>query len=136
MTDEDLDACDIVVRNVKSKRVHWDGRTAIILADLGRTISNVLFENFEELEGNRQRPENPTIRIYNITKNRTDDLQGKISDVKIVNVKAVTSNVVVKGELNCTNINLNNIIPKKGGKAYDITIPGTSSKYKGYSNNQ
>ena len=136
MTDEDLDVCDIVVRNVKSKRVHWDGRTAIILADLGRTISNVLFENFEELEGSRQRPENPTIRIYNITKNRTDDLLGKISDVKIVNVKAVTSNVVVKGELNCTNISLKNIIPKNGGRAYDITIPGTSSKYKGYRNNQ
>ena len=136
MADEDLDVSDIVVRNVKSKRVHWDGRTAIILADLGRTVSNVLFENFEELEGNRQRPENPTIRIYNITKNRTDDLLGKISDVKIVNVKAVTSNVVVKGELDCTNISLKNIIPKNGGRAYDITIRGTSSKYKGYRNNQ
>jgi len=136
MADKDLDVCNIVVRNVKSKRVHWDGRTAIILADLGRTVSNVIFENFEELEGNRQRQENPTIRIYNITKNRTDNLLGKISDVKIINVKAVTSNVVVKGELNCTNISLDNIIPKKGGKAYDITIPGTSSKYKGYKNNQ
>lgn len=136
ITDEDLDVCDIVVRNVKSKRVHWDGRTAIILADLGRTVSNVLFENFEELEGNRQRPENPTIRIYNITKNRTNDLLGKISDVKIVNVKAVTSNVVVKGELDCTNINMNNIVPKKGGRVYDFTIPGTSSKYKGYKYNQ
>ena len=138
MSDEDLDVSDITVRNVKSKRVHWDGRTAIILADLGRTVSNVLFENFEELRGSKQRPKNPTIRIFNITKGRTDALLGKIKDVRINNIKAFTSNVVVKGELDCTNISLNNIIPKKGGKAYDITIPGANPKqiYKGFRINQ
>lgn len=138
MSDEDLDVSDITVRNVKSKRVHWDGRTAIILADLGRTVSNVFFENFEELEGNKQRPKNPTIRIYNVTKDRTESLLGKIRDVRISNIKAVTSNVVVKGELDCTNVRLKNIIPKKGGRAYDITIPGADPKqvYKGFRINQ
>lgn len=134
MSDEDLNVSDITVRNVKSKRVHWDGRTAIILADLGRTVSNVLFENFEELRGSKQRPKNPTIRIYNITKNRTEALLGKIKDVRINNIKAVTSDVVVKGELDCSNVRLKNIIPKKGGRAYDITIPGADPKkvYKGF----
>ena len=137
MSDDDLDVSDIIVRNVKSKRVHWDGRTAIILADLGRTVSNIVFENFEELEGNRQRPANPMIRICNITNNRTDDLLGKVRDIRINNIKAVTSNVVVKGELNCSNVQLNKIIPKEGGRAYDITIPGTypQKEYKGYRNN-
>lgn len=134
MSDEDLDVSDIIVRNVRSKRVHWDGRTAIILADLGRTVSNVLFENFEELEGSRQRPGNPTIRIYNIKKNRTDALLGKIRDVRINNIKAVTSNVVVKGELDCTNVQFGKLIPKEGGVAYDISFPGTDSlhEFKGY----
>lgn len=138
MTDEDLDVSYIVVRNVKSKRVHWDGRTAIILADLGRTVSNVVFENFEELEGSKQNPKNPTIKIYNITKGRTESLLGKIRDVRINNIKAVTSNVVVKGDLDCTNVSLSNLTPKKGGRAYDITIPGAGSPkvYKGFRINQ
>lgn len=137
MTDEDLDVSDIVVRNVKSKRVHWDGRTAIILADLGRTVSNVVFENFEELEGNKQSPKNPTIKLYNI-KWKTEALLGKIRDVRIDNVKAVTSNIVVEGALDCNNVWLNNITPKKGGRAYDITIPGADPKkvYKGFRINQ
>ena len=138
LTDEDLDVSDIFVRNIKSKRVHWDGRTAIILADLGRTVSNVVFENFEELEGSLQRPENPTIRIYNITENRNDALLGKVRDVRINNIKAVTSNVVVRGELDCSNVRLENVIPKKGGRAYDISIPGSVPKevYKGFNINQ
>ena len=134
MSDDDLDVSGIVVRNVKSKRVHWDGRTAIILADLGRTVSDVVFDGFEELEGSQQRPNNPTIRIFNVTKSRTDALLGKIRDVKINNVKAVTSNVVVKGELDCANVRLSKIIPKEGGKSYDISVPGEDSlkRYKGY----
>lgn len=138
MTDEDLDVSDIVVRNVKSKRVHWDGRTAIILADLGRTVSNVVFENFEELEGSKQNPRNPTIRIYNNTKDRTEALLGRVRDVRINNIKAVTSNVVVKGDLDCTNVSLSNLTPKRGGRAYDITIPGADPKkvYKGFRINQ
>lgn len=138
MTDEDLDVSDIVVRNVKSKRVHWDGRTAIILADLGRTVSNVVFENFEELEGSKQNPRNPTIRIYNNTKDRTEALLGRVRDVRINNIKAVTSNVVVKGDLDCTNVSLSNLTPKRGGRAYDITIPGATSEkvYKGFGINQ
>lgn len=138
LSDEDLDVSDIVVRNVKSKRVSMDGRTAIILADLGRTVSNVVFENFEELEGSKQNSKNPTIRIYNNTKGRTEALLGKIRDVRINNIKAVTSNVVVKGDLDCTNVSLSNLTPKSGGRAYDITIPGATSEkvYKGFGINQ
>lgn len=138
MSDKDLDVSDITVRNVKSKRVHWDGRTAIILADLGRIVSNVVFENFEELEGSKQNPNNPTIKLYNITKGRTEALLGKIRDVRIHNIKAVTSNVVVKGDLDCTNVSLSNLTSKRGGRAYDITIPGAGSPnvYKGFRINQ
>ena len=138
LSDEDLDVSDIVVRNVKSKRVSREGRTAIILADLGRTVSNVVFENFEELEGSKQNSKNPTIRIYNNTKGRTEALLGKIRDVRINNIKAVTSNVVVKGDLDCTNVSLSNLTPKSGGRAYDITIPGATSEkvYKGFGINQ
>lgn len=138
MTDEDLDVSDIVVRNVKSRRVSSDGRTAIILADLGRTVSSVVFENFEELEGSKQNPKNPTIRIYNNTKDRTEALLGRVRDVRINKIKAVTSNVVVKGDLDCTNVSLSNLSPKRGGRAYDITIPraGSQKVYKGFRINQ
>ena len=134
MSDEELDVCDVVVKNVKSKRVHWDGRTAIIFADLGRTISNVLFEDFEELEGSQQRPENPTIKLYNNTNDRPDSLLGIIKDVRIKKIKAITSNVVVEGRLDCSNVQLDSLIPKEKGKAYFINIPGTDSQqeYKGY----
>ena len=46
MNDDELEVEDIIVRNLQSKRVTDDGRTALILARYNRKISKVLFENF------------------------------------------------------------------------------------------
>ena len=113
---EVLDVEDIVVRCVKSKRVHSDGRTAIILADLDRRISNVLLEDFHEMRGTLQASSNPMILIYygsNSVNYPELYVRTQISNVRLSRIESIKPDVTVECLALCLDGWANKIINTK-----------------------
>lgn len=119
LSKEAFDINNVTVRNILYKRVDVDGRGALILSDYGHKISDVVFENIEELEGSLRTPDDTVVLIYG-GKNYIDN---SISNVRINNVKAMEAGKVVTARCKCENVHLNRLYPKSRGVATSLYYP-------------